>query len=134
MEQPLINHNNDDDDDNDNLSYSIASVLPSTKINQTQSNTGNLTISNSSEEIPSHILAVQTDRFFSSSDYNNLAFAHYYREEDKQNPHIWFPQVTEALRKSLNDSLHLEHLHIELSLLLSALASFKNLIPLNNYS
>ena len=89
---------------------------------------------NSTAEIPSHILAVQTDREFSSSTYNKLSFAHYYREEDKQRPHIWFPQVTEALRKALLDPKYLQQLHVELSLLLSALSSIKDVIPLNNYS
>ena len=59
--------------------------------------------------------------------YKKLSFAHFYREEDKQRPHIWFPQVTEALRKALDDKSLLTKFHEELSLLLSALKSFKNI-------
>lgn len=85
-----------------------------------------------SEKLPSNILKIQTNNVFSQSQYNNLAFSSSYKEEDKPRPHSWYPQVSQALTLALEGKGSWENLHRELSLVLSALTAFKNVIPLEN--
>ena len=82
------------------------------------------------DNIPHNIMAIQTNEGFSDSSYNNLAFSNWYNEENKPRPHSWFPQVSHTLSRVLSNKSSWENLHGELSLLLAAVKSFKNLIPL----